>query len=456
MYKIVRAGALFSDSDAIMEDIEGSTALENPAWRQWNKDARAGRRARYVQPERWIYCSGSVDSFVPDLFAKFGKSKGLIWAARHAPGTIKMSVEPIGYAPEADCLEPDEVQCTVRDYQRDAITAAESGDSGVIVAPCGAGKTTIGVALGATQPTNVLVLVPSLDLAKQWYDRIRQMAPSQDVHIRTSKNPLCKRWTICTLQSLDRLNWAERWDIGKRHGLILVDECHRIPARTFGAVLASLPSAQRIGLSATPTRHDRLTPWIHQALGETIYQITEDQLSGGVLLDPEVHRVNYSGEVSGDCYTQLINSVCRDEERNRMIAGLVEKDRSVLILSDRVGHCDELASLIPGAETMTGAMGKKKRTDIIERARSGALRIICATTVADEGLDIPRLDTVVLASPSKNMQKITQRIGRILRPHPEKKRPIVYDIVDSFGPFSNFARLRARLYKKKGWKIVRA
>jgi len=454
MHKIVRAGAIFSDSDAIMEDIERSTAQENPSWRQWKRDLDAGRRAKYVMPERWIYCSGSVDSFVPDLFARFGRSKGLIWAPRHAPGTDRMNTEPLACRPDAHAIPLDALGCTLRDYQVDACASAQSVSSGVIVAPCGSGKTTIGVALGATASTNVLVLVPSLDLAKQWYDRIRQMAPDQDVHIRTSKNPLCKRWTICTLQGLDRLNWADRWEIGKRHGLILVDECHRIPARTFGAVLASLPSAQRIGLSATPTRHDRLTAWIHQALGDTVYEITADQLDGGVLLTPEIHRVRYTGEVAGQCYTQLINSVCEDDRRNDLIASLIDQERSVLVLSDRIDHCKRLADIIPGAESMTGSLGRKKRLDIMDRARSGALRIICATTVADEGLDIPRLDTVVLACPSKNIQKITQRIGRILRPHPDKQTPRVYDIVDSFGPFQGFARRRVAMYRRNGWRVV--
>ena len=456
--RILRAGAIFTNSPAIMEDIEHSTVQENSKWRHWNSQKQRLGYPKYAQPARWIYCSGSVDAFVPDLFKLFGRSKGLVWAAPHAPGTVKMKHESISYRPSAGAIKLSELQCEMRPYQKQALQSAAGGKSGLIVAPCGSGKTTIGVALGATIDTNVLILVPSLDLAKQWYDRIRQLAPEQDVHIRTSRNPLCKRWTIATLQSMDRLKWDERWEIGKRHGLVIVDECHRIAARTFSAVMASLPSAQRIGLSATPTRADGLTAWIHQMLGSTLHQIHPEELSGTVLLEPEVHQVRYKSDLTneqGHCYTRLINKVLKDDRRNSLICELVKADRSVLVLSDRIEHCHKLAEQIDGAEVFVGSMSKKNRTDLIERARTGALRVICATTVADEGLDIPRLDTVILASPSKNLERITQRIGRILRPHPDKKKPRVYDIVDSFGPFQGYAKKRANLYKKRGWRIVR-
>ena len=191
--RILRAGAIFSDSAAIMDSIEGSTTMLNPKWVSWNKEQKRLGYPRYAAPIKWIYCSGSVDAYVSDLFKLFGRSKGLVWSARCSPGTTKMKHEVISYSPDAKGLTVAQLNCKLRPYQLEAMKPAQAGKSGFIVAPCGSGKTTIGVAIGATSRTNVLILVPTLDLAKQWYDRIREMAPDQDVHIRTSKNPLCKR-----------------------------------------------------------------------------------------------------------------------------------------------------------------------------------------------------------------------------------------------------------------------
>ena len=95
-------------------------------------------------------------------------------------------------------------------------------------------------------------------------------------------------------------------------------------------------------------------------------------------------------------------------------------------------------------------MTKKQRAEVLERANNREIQVICATTVADEGLDLPSLDTVVLTTPTKALGRIQQRIGRVMRPHPQKKNPIVIDCVDDNGAMRGLARKRQKLYTKVG------
>jgi len=103
------------------------------------------------------------------------------------------------------------------------------------------------------------------------------------------------------------------------------------------------------------------------------------------------------------------------------------------------------------AAALVGHVAKRARKAILDDARSGRLRVITATSVADEGLDVPSLETIVLACPSTNLGRTQQRIGRALRPAPSKGAPLVVDVVDEWGAAQGWARTRAKLYRRLGW-----
>jgi superfamily II DNA or RNA helicase len=148
----------------------------------------------------------------------------------------------------------------------------------------------------------------------------------------------------------------------------------------------------------------------------------------------------------------------RDHQRNQKILDRILQacydGRQILVLSDRVDHCiwlaDSLKSHTIVAEPLVGKMTKKQRAEVLERANNRQIQVVCATTVADEGLDLPSLDTVVLTTPTKALGRIQQRIGRVMRPHPQKKDPIVIDCVDDNGAMHGLARKRQKLYTKLG------
>ena len=102
------------------------------------------------------------------------------------------------------------------------------------------------------------------------------------------------------------------------------------------------------------------------------------------------------------------------------------------------------------AQALVGKLTKKARAAIIESTQSGETRVLTATTIADEGLDLPTLDTVVLCTPTKAMGRVQQRVGRIMRPSSNKKEPLIIDVVDLPRPLRGLANKRMKLYIKLG------
>jgi superfamily II DNA or RNA helicase len=197
--------------------------------------------------------------------------------------------------------------------------------------------------------------------------------------------------------------------------------------------------------------------WWH--LGDAVYQITNAQLArSGHVIPPKIEWLftDFVGPEKRLDWSKLITTMTKDDGRNEVIINRVldacKDGRQILVLSDRVDHCTWIAETLRqhsiSAEPLVGRMTKKQRIEVLERADKREIQVVCATTVADEGLDLPSLDTVVLTTPSKALGRIQQRIGRVMRPHPKKKSPIVIDCVDDIGAMRGLARKRSRLYAR--------
>ena len=151
--------------------------------------------------------------------------------------------------------------------------------------------------------------------------------------------------------------------------------------------------------------------------------------------------------------------MAEDEGRNALILGEAEKllfeGRRVLILARRVEHCRALAADLEAVgwpvRALVGPDSPRVRAEILSELAQAGGRAVVATTVADEGLDVPEIDAVILAAPSRNPGAVQQRIGRACRPMPGKQRPIVVDVCDDFGPYRRAASVRWALYRRLGW-----
>jgi superfamily II DNA or RNA helicase len=381
------------------------------------------------------------------------------FALKHAGEHLVMSQEKL--------YDGDDIQgglaphIKLRDYQSDAVSAAVNQGHGVIQAPCGAGKTGIGVGIISQVSRKTLVLLHTGDLARQWRERIEEWMPQLRVGIRGMGKNEDGDVVIATVQTLCRMPWAELYEWASQFGVCILDEAHHGPATTYIQVMGAIPSRIRIALTATPKRKDGLELFIHMMFGETVWSIGHGELeSRGLIAIPKVYEIRTSwapaGSLSPADYSRVINQLTENKGRNRLIMDIVKKahkeGRSILVLSDRVGHCVDMAETARGlgieSYSLVGPMKPTARSEVIQRARDGDVRVIFATQLADEGMDITRLDTLIMCVPSSSMGKVEQRVGRIMRPHPEKKSPVVFDIQDAWPSFRGGANKRRRLYRK--------
>jgi superfamily II DNA or RNA helicase len=158
---------------------------------------------------------------------------------------------------------------------------------------------------------------------------------------------------------------------------------------------------------------------------------------------------------------KMINDMCASKDRNEQILAIVEKmvsdGRQILVLSDRVQHCIDLAEETSNrgisAATLVGKMTKKQRAEVLRLADDREISALFATTVADEGLDLPGLDTLMLTTPTKSMGRIQQRIGRIMRRADNKKQPLVIDLVDAAKALFFMHKKRSRFYEQVGCTV---
>ena len=468
--RCVKSAGYFLPVDSpVLKEIKQRYKCNNPAYAQAHALHNKGR---YVSiPDEYVYACQTIP-----LWHKWGGGlmipRGI--DLNRYKGLEHISATTFGLAPSFMFREGIEL----RDYQRDAIHKwQEAGCEGIIVAPCGAGKTMMG--LGAMQicDQKTIVLVHTSDLASQWKDRIAAQLTTEDgsslvptgddvkvTMYGNGKKDDSGDIVIASFQTLARMRFDELLEFGKQFGLCIVDEAHHVPASTFSAVMFGMPAKYRLALTATPDRPDGLSDIMYWHFGKAVKEIhTKDLIKQGSVLAPVVEftPTYWEPKVKKQDWMKMINEMCADDKRNDQILDMVEsfiKDgRQVLVLSDRVQHCvdmaDDLANRGMAAASLVGSMTKKQRAEVLSAADERRLEVIFATTVADEGLDLPGLDTLILTTPTKSMGRIQQRIGRIMRRADNKKKPIVIDLVDAAPGIYNMHYKRSRFYKGIGCKV---
>lgn len=368
-------------------------------------------------------------------------------------------------AEDATVLPPSERLTTslvLRDYQRGALTPWWRGErNGVVEAPCGAGKTAIGIAALAVCETPGLVLVHTRDLLNQWTERANEVGLSA-TPISEGAGPTTGRIVVATMQTVGGWDPEQRRKWGKHFGLVVVDEVHHAPCETMGACLYDLPGRWRLGLTATPDRVDGLTPWIHAHMGPTVHVIERAALvKAGRILVPVVRRMRSGWTAEDDLdYGDMVTAATQDEERTGRILDVVlrraREGRRVLLLTERKAHAERMGTLLAEAGIATvvvhGEVTPKKRKERIAAVDRGDARVLVATQLADEGLDLVGLDTLVLAAPQKHVSRLEQRVGRICRPMEGKPTPEVWDFTDG-GWAEKLWHARKRVYARLGCTI---
>ena len=346
-------------------------------------------------------------------------------------------------------------------YQAEAVDAVLKSGHGIVEAPCGAGKTGIGTFLASRVAGRVLVVVHTLDLVRQWVDRLSTWLPGVSVgQLGGGKKPKGEEIVVASLSTLARWEWSQLGAFGRDFSLLVADECHHVPAETWLRVVAGMPCRYRVGLTATPKRKDGLETWMALALGPTVYRIDQETLDrAGRTMAPEIVVLNTGHEVAvGEHPAATMRGVLEDRQRDaqvqRAVRRLVADGRRVLVLTSLVDHAESLAEAV-GGSALVGRCTTRKRQAVLEAVRAGSLSVVVATQLADEGLDLPELDAVVLAAPSSHKPATRQRVGRACRALEGKRTPIVVDVVDAGQWAARKWSARRALYRSLGWTIRR-
>lgn len=370
---------------------------------------------------------------------------------------------------------------TPREHQTELFEETRSflkqGKSGIVCAYTGWGKTVLGYMAAYECQRKTLVITTKDDIYKQWIEgapKFLGISPSEVGEIRGDKcEVIGTKFVVAMIHSLSKDGKYPDW-ITKDFGLVIFDECHRVPADQFSAVVWMLPAKLRLGLSATPERSDGKELMLYAHIGP-IRAKTEGQLMIPKVLrfksawecprvlrpDPDTgeKRVVRLPHEPGKT-THIEKIVAADPVRNHMVAELIqmayEKKRRTVVFSTLHDHlkalhraCNELG--ISGRD-MGFYIGASTKAELEAREKVKVKPIIFTTfAMMAEGTNIPWLDTCVLAMPRSNVE---QTVGRIRREYEDKGDPVVMDILDEDSPvFSGYGESRLRWYKKIGCTI---
>jgi len=335
---------------------------------------------------------------------------------------------------------------------------------GVLAIPCGEGKTVNAIKIACLLNVKTLVVVHKCQLMDQWINQIKKFTNAKIGIIKGSCiETTNKDIVLATIQTL----CSREFDINtfKEFGFVIYDECHHVSSKQWSKTLSKTCTKYTLGLSATPYRTDGLIKVLYWYIGEIIYQ-KKIKINNQVIIkminfctpnDLFVEKLNYFNGKMKPNHTKMISNIIKIQERNEHIVEILSSlrknpERNILVLSDRIDHLRNLKQMlekkIPENELQDAGIyeytGKIKRDLQIEAEQCGTI-LFATCKIADEGLDISRLNTIVLTTSKKN---ITQAVGRILRNILENGniRPLVIDIWDKLSTFYNHGKIRKRNY----------
>jgi superfamily II DNA or RNA helicase len=352
----------------------------------------------------------------------------------------------------------------LRDEQKKIIKpildAYQTRGGGILSLPCGFGKTIMALYFIVLLQKKTLIIVHRQFLITHWQDKIKEYLKNVRVKIIKDNNILLDDCdiVICMLQTLSLREFPKGYFDSIGH--IVIDEVHRVSTTTFSNIFFKINSNYMLGLSATPERKDNMTKVIKWHIGDIInvncvkHQINIDVNRYVLNMNKEDILENNVGNLS-DKISKLLNY----DLRNQIILSIIINelnnctDRHFLVLSDRVDHLKKLKKLfnINGVNSVGLFIGEMSMSDLEITKKN---KIILGTySMSNEGLDIPTLNCLVLASPKI---EVFQTIGRISRLQKNNKyvKPLIIDFIDILPVFIKEADKRLLLYNKNKYNVI--
>jgi DNA excision repair protein ERCC-3 len=365
---------------------------------------------------------------------------------------------------------------SLRDYQSEAVDSflgsdAASGGSGVIVLPCGAGKTLVGGEILAALQMKTLILTANIVAAKQWKSELidKMGIPSALIGEYHGQSKQLLPITIATYQILSKksassqqyehLNLAN----SQNWGLVIYDEVHMLPAELF-RMTSQLQAKRRLGLTATLVREDNKEPQVFSLIGpkryEVPWRILEQQ---GWIAKARCYEIR----VPFSRTDQALHDAAEKRHRFRIaaenrakvavISRLLAKhsNERVLIIGTFVEHINSIAKEL-GWPVLDGASTQKKRDDIFGRFRSGDIRGVVVSKIANTSIDLPDASMIIQVSGQfGSRQEEAQRLGRALRPKAGDNQALFFSVVTENSAEEPFADNRQKFLLEQGYEYER-
>ena len=375
------------------------------------------------------------------------------WPAEDLAGYVDGESHPIA-------LNHDGWQ--LRDYQQYATEAFWSGGSGVVVLPCGAGKTIVGAAAMAKAESTTLILVTNTVAGRQWRDELlrRTTLTENEIGEYSGEKKEIKPITIATYQVVTRKTKGEYRALelfdSRDWGLIIYDEVHLLPAPVF-RMTSDLQSRRRLGLTATLVREDGREGDVFSLIGPKRYDAPWKELEmAGYIATAECIEVR----VDMDAEERMLYATAQPRDRYRIAAQAAAKLRAVdkilarhpqqaLIIGGYVDQLKELGAHLD-APVIDGSTSTAKRERLFQQFRDGSLPVLVVSKVANFSIDLPEAALAIQVSGTfGSRQEEAQRLGRLLRPKEEEA--LFYSLVTRDSLDADYAVHRQRFLAEQGY-----
>lgn len=380
------------------------------------------------------------------------------WPAEDLAGYVDGEAHPIELSQEHE-------QWQLRDYQEMAADSFWEGGSGVVVLPCGAGKTMVGAASMAKAKATTLILVTNTVAGRQWKDELvrRTSLTEEEIGEYSGEKKEIRPVTIATYQVVTRKSKGEYRALelfdSRDWGLIIYDEVHLLPAPVF-RMTSDLQSRRRLGLTATLVREDGREGDVFSLIGPKRYDAPWKDIEAQGWIAPadctevrvqltEAERMVYATAEQSDKYRLAATTPTKTKVVRKIME--MHPDEPTLIIGAYIDQLEEIAEELD-MPVIDGKTGNAKREKLYQQFRDGELQTLVVSKVANFSIDLPGASVAIQISGTfGSRQEEAQRLGRILRPKPDGGGAFFYSIVARDTLDADYAAHRQRFLAEQGY-----